>query len=110
MKVAIGSNDKVHVSDKHFGMSKFFIIFEVDEDNNFKKVEERENPYGEGKHKHAETEEIIEVLKDCDVFIGRSMGRESQRRIKEEWNKTPVVLKEVDTVEEAIKLYCSKSL
>ncbi|MGB9809320.1 MAG: NifB/NifX family molybdenum-iron cluster-binding protein, partial [Caldanaerobacter sp.] len=109
-KVAIGSNDKVHLSDKHFGMSKFFIIFEVDEENNFKKVEERENPYGEGKHKHAETEEIMEVLKDCDVFIGRSMGRESQKRIKEEWNKTPVVLKEADTVEEAIKLYCSKSL
>lgn len=110
VKVAVGSNDKVRLSDKHFGMSKFFIIFEVDENNNFKKVEERENPYGEDKHKHAETEEIMEVLKDCDVLIGKSMGKESQRRIKEEWNKTPIVAKEVETVEEAIKLYCEKYL
>ncbi|AEM79229.1 NifB/NifX family molybdenum-iron cluster-binding protein [Thermoanaerobacter wiegelii] len=110
IKVAIGTNDKVHLSDKHFGMSKYFIIFEVDENNSYKKVEERENPYGGDKHKHAETDEIMEVLKDCQVFIGKAMGKESQRRIKEEWNKTPIVVKDVDTVEEAIKFYSQKYL
>ncbi|ERM93119.1 dinitrogenase iron-molybdenum cofactor biosynthesis protein [Caldanaerobacter subterraneus subsp. yonseiensis KB-1] len=110
IKVAIGSNDKIHISEKHFGMRKFFVIFEVDENNSYRKVEERENPYGEGKHKHVETEEIMEVLKDCDVFIGKSMGKESQRRVKEEWNKTPIVAKNVNTVEEAMEIYCKNSL
>jgi len=109
-RIAIGTNDKVNLSNKHFGMSKYFIIYDVDDNDNYIKIEERENPYSEDNHKHADTDEIMGVLSDCQVFIGKAMGKESQKRIKEEWNKIPIAAKDLNTVEEAIELFVKKEL
>lgn len=109
-RIAVGTDDKVNLCDKHFGMSRYFIIYNVDENDNYIRIEERENPYFGDKHKHAETEEIMNVLSDCQVLIGKSMGKESQKKIKEEWGKIPITAKNLDTVEEAVRQYVKNEL
>ncbi|MDN5317136.1 MAG: hypothetical protein PWR08_1261 [Thermoanaerobacterium sp.] len=109
-RIAIGTDDKVNLCDKHFGMSRYFIIYDVDENDNYIRIEERENPYFGDNHRHAETDEIMKVLSDCQVFIGKAMGKESQKRIKEEWGKTSITARNVNTVGEAIELYVKNEL
>lgn len=109
-RIAVGTDDKVNLCDKHFGMSKYFAIYDINDNDNYIRIEERENPYFGDKHKHAETEEIMNVLSDCQVLIGKSMGKESQKKIKEEWGKTSITARNVNTVGEAIELYVKNEL
>ncbi|MBN2456119.1 MAG: hypothetical protein JXB29_06240 [Sedimentisphaerales bacterium] len=75
--VAIGTNDGVSVTSTHFGMSRNYIIYYI-ENGTVKEKRTVTNPYADPeKHKHAETDDIMSVLKGVNVCIGRKMGRKS---------------------------------
>ncbi len=80
MRVAIGTDDLTTIRSGHFGESKYFKIFEV-EDGRATEKEVRKNPFlqpeSEDTHHHGEAKKIMGFLKDCDIFIARSMGLHS---------------------------------
>ena len=80
MRVAVGTDDLNTIRNGHFGESKYFKIFEVEKEK-VTETEIRENPFlkpeSEDTHHHGEAKKIMEFLKDCDIFIARSMGLHS---------------------------------
>ncbi len=97
--IAIGTNDGFKLNDDHFGQSRYYDVYELDEDKCAVKLEARPNPYFEN-HRHAELDEILQVIGDCPVWIGSAMG-------EPEMNYEPVVLEPM-TIDEALKAYLNE--
>jgi len=84
MKIAIASDDQVQIAG-HFGRTKGFLIFSIED----KKISQKEyvlnnfTGHADGHHHHGEHNQshshshggILEALKDCEVVISRGMGR-----------------------------------
>lgn len=104
--IAVGTKDGNLVNDDHFGQSRTFSIFKFDVDH-FEKIEDRDNPYY-GKHVHAKVEDILEIVGDCKIWIGKSMGKGSMKRLKELNYITFITTK--DTVNEAIEEFLKSQL
>lgn len=73
-RIAVGVDQNGGVWNDHFGESPFFNVY--DEKGVF--LEAILNPYGpEGnlEKEHGNPFEIVELLKDCGVLIGRVLGQ-----------------------------------
>lgn len=120
MKIAVVSNDEKTIFS-HFGMSKGFVIFEV-EGQEIKGRDYRPNTFtnhaeygghqgeshhgeGHGSHRHGE---IINALSDCQVVISGGMGGGMYNNLVEAGIKT-YITGETD-VEKAVKLYLEGKL
>lgn len=103
--IAIGTNDGFKLNEDHFGQSRYYDIYELDESKCAVKLEARPNPYYEN-HKHAEVDEILQVIGDCPIWIGAAMGQGSLKKLAE-MNYEPVVLKPM-TIDEALKAYLNE--
>ena len=99
MKIVVGTEDGKKVSRSHFGMSKVFVIYEINNGEVISK-KELENPIVSS-HKHAEAKGIMMILGDNDVFIGRAMGRESVPSLRKKGIKPLLTTKE--SADEAVK-------
>lgn len=99
MLVAIGTVDGENINLEHFGHSKIYVIYDYD-GKEFKKVEERENPYAVD-HMHAKVDEILQIVGDCKVWVGFSMGKSSMKKLNELGYKP--ILVNTDKVEEALE-------
>ena len=99
MKIAVGTDDGLKISKSHFGMSKIFVIFKVI-NGEIIDLRQLENPVV-AKHKHAEADDIVKILGDADIFIGRSMGRASVPRLIE--NSIIPYLTKLDSAREAVE-------
>jgi len=88
MKIAVASDDQEKIA-QHFGRTRGFLIFSVDEDkvtkrtyieNNFTghvRGQHHEHGHNQGhghQHRHSHSS-ILEALQDCEVVISRGMGR-----------------------------------
>ncbi len=82
MKIAVGSDDKKTIRKGHFGESRFYLVFEV-LNGEIKTEELRENPRDLQQNGHGKTSAILELLGDCGILMGRSMGRKSMKKIAE---------------------------
>ncbi len=79
MKVAIGTDDKRTIRKSHFYGSRYFLVIEILNAQVVAK-ELRNNTYVEAekaKEDQGQTERIINLLKDCSLFMARSFGRRS---------------------------------
>jgi len=90
MLVAIGTLDGKKINPDHFGQSRVFVIFNYN-NKTFEKIDERKNPYAE----------ILELLRDCKVWIGKIMGKGSMKKLQELGYK-PILIN-AKTVEETLK-------
>ena len=82
MKLAIGTDDKNSIREGHFGESQFYLIYEIRNGEIFSQ-ELRENPFSIDKnHLHSQAKNIIDLLNDCQIFIGKSMGKKSLYTLK----------------------------
>ncbi len=94
MKIAVGTDDLENIRSGHFGESRFYKIFTI-ENGQILRTEVRENPYvlnAEKEHEHGQAKNIMQLLKDCDVFLARSMGLHSIPRLIEK-GKKPLITK-----------------
>jgi len=76
IKVALGSNDGKSIFPSHMGLSKDFYIYLLSEDGKYEIVEKRKN-ISPKETKHGDTRKmkmVMEILKDCDVFVGRRLS------------------------------------
>ena len=99
MKIVVGTEDGKMVSRSHFGMSKIFVIYEINNGEIISK-KELENPIVSS-HKHAEAKGIVKILGDNDIFIGRAMGRESVPSLLKKGIKPLLTMNE--SADEAVK-------
>ncbi len=114
MRIAVATDDGKVVRFGHFGDAEMYYIYEFD-GQDFKLVEKKENPYTDEKlgiteHNDPRKAKIIyEFLKDCQVFLGHSMGMRN-RKILEEKGILMVALKKKGVpIEDGLKIAVEKA-
>ena len=111
MKIAIGTIDGKLLQKGHFGMSPFFMLYEIDEKGNANFLEQMINPMSDPKlHKHADTEDIMELFPVVDVFIGKRMGKQNKINIKEQYNKIAITYEDLDNVNDALNRFLENEI
>lgn len=82
MKIAIGTDDGKTIRKGHFGESRLYQVYTV-LNGQIRGCEDRENSAKtqEAYSHHGQSQKIAELLKDCDIFLGRSMGRASMKKL-----------------------------
>ena len=113
MKIAIASDDKKTISS-HFGKTKGFVIFEV-ENEKIKNQEYRPNTFtGHARGLEHDDHEIdrhtpiLNALKDCKAVITHGMGKRIYDDLKE--IGIDVFITDETDVETAFELYVSGKL
>jgi predicted Fe-Mo cluster-binding NifX family protein len=123
MKIAIASDDQFEISS-HFGMTKGFVIAEI-EDNKVVSKTYKENTFtghaqhgGEGhnhQHHHENADEhnnkhatILSALSDCQAVISNGMGMRIYNDLKSV-NITPFIT-QVRNVDIAIDMFVNNKL
>ena len=79
--IAIGVENERKMWEDHFGEAPYFDIYDM----TGSRIETRINPYGEfgdQEKKHGDPQQIIQLLSDCSVFIGCSLGKVAKIREK----------------------------
>ncbi len=105
LKVAVGTDDNKKFTNEHFGDSKYFLIYNWDDDG-IHLVEERKNiKFDEETHGDAKkASHISNQLKDVNVLMAKVFGPNIVRIRK---NYVPVVSR-IDIIEEALNLLNSR--
>ena len=80
--IAVGVNKLDKIWHGHFGISPYFLIYNVDGEM----IEKRINPHGAGqghKHEHGDDQPFLikEILHDCKIFVGKQMGEGSKLKL-----------------------------
>lgn len=114
MKIAVASNDGKVISS-HFGRSKGFVIFEIEDG---KILDKKYIPntftghargfHHDGLHHHDSHASIIENLRNCEAVISHGMGRRLYDELVSAGIK--VYVTEETDVDEAVKLYIKGEL
>ena len=102
MKIAVGTDDLSTIRSGHFGESRYYIVF-VLENGQIKSQEIKKNPFilkEASEHAHGQAKNIMKLLNDCDVFLARSMGMHSIPKLIQK-GKKPVITK-INSIDEAI--------
>ena len=76
MRVAFGMENENYLKDGHYGDSKFFLIYEID-DGKITLIERRENSAQVNSEKHGDVDKfraVISQLQDVDAFAAYRMG------------------------------------
>lgn len=74
-KVAVASSDGKYVN-QHFGMTQQFLIFEIDEEGNYKFLELRKNvpACDVGGHTDEAMARSVELISDCKAVLASQIG------------------------------------
>ncbi|OQX84346.1 hypothetical protein B6D60_09525 [candidate division KSB1 bacterium 4484_87] len=103
MKIAVATDDKISIRKGHFGEGRYYLIYEILNGRIFAE-ELRPNPdVIEDKHQHANTEKVMELLNDCQIFMAQSMGRKAIKKLAE--NDIEVIISSVKEAEKAVQFY-----
>lgn len=100
--VAIGTHDRKSMHSDHVGDSEYFAVYEVGPDG-YRLLEYRSNTSPE-ERMHGDPNKakaIMEIVKGCDVLVGRAMGPNFVR-IRDNSPYLPVIVRNRETVEEAV--------
>jgi len=109
MKVAVASDDEKTIAS-HFGRTRGFLIFEIENDK-IKDKEYRQNTFtghAVGMHGVDRRNQIYEALKDCKAVIACGMGMKIYDYLKQQ-NINVFVTEERDA-EKAAELYIKGKL
>lgn len=103
MKLAVGTDDQKTIRRGHFGESKYYLIYEILNGEIYSK-NWRINPFAAGKeHQHGQAKNIMELLHDCQIFMGRSMGKKSLPQIVAK--NIDAIITSIENIEEAVTSY-----
>lgn len=93
IRLCIGSNDGETIATTHMGDTKFFILYDLFENAENRFIEKRGNPARDMEHaKEDKMKEIIESVKDADVFVAQQKSPNFVR-IANKTKYQPVVVK-----------------
>ena len=94
MRLAFGMENENLLSDKHFGDSNFYSIYDLADDDKMEFVSKRTNPLifetdDHEEHDPHKAKKVVALLSDCDVFVAHRMGPNFMK-IKSNSDKFPV--------------------
>ncbi len=102
--IAVAVDEEGKVWGGHFGMAPTYFVY----DRRGRFVESRSNPHGARRGQkvthHDDPRLIVNLLPDCDVFIGRRMGETSRKRLVQNLGVEPVLTDSRDPTE-AVQVY-----
>ncbi len=104
--IAVATDKDCEVWKRHFGITYSFSLFDMN--GNFTK--EVKNPYAiteYGQEHQSKPDLIVELLPQCNVFIGKKMGKDSFEIIKEKLGITPFITSKKAPLD-AVKEYFAK--
>ncbi len=107
MKIAIPTNDRKNVAERT-GQASEFVVFTI-ENRNVIQTEYRKNTHTHEPHAHGHTEnhshdDVIDILKDIDMFYVRKVGPHMTESLEE--GKIPyTILDQTFTVSEVVAKY-----
>jgi nitrogen fixation protein NifX len=101
-KVAVASTDGISINE-HFGRSKEFLIYEVDEGGEYTFLERRENipPDSKDSHSHI-VSTTAELLADVEVVLVKQIGPGAEQELR---NKGVIALSVNSSIEKALHAY-----
>ena len=82
VKIAIPTNDGIHIFPKMLGMAKEIFIYEIVNGKEFKLIEKRTNPY-ERTMQHFKTLDVYDLISDCSVIISGHIGKKGIKSLEE---------------------------
>ena len=103
MKLALGSDNQKTIRHGHFGESKYYLVYEILNGEIYSK-NWRINPFAAGKeHQQGQVKNIIELLHDCQIFMGHSMGKKSLPQIVTQ--NIDAIITSIEDIDEAVISY-----
>lgn len=81
IKIAVPSNDGLHIFAGMLGRARKFYIYERIGRGNINFLEIRNNPYT-STNQHLKTLDVYELLRDCSVILSASIGRKGIARLE----------------------------
>lgn len=102
-KVAVASTDGISINE-HFGRSKEFLIYEVDEKGEYTFLERRENISSDAAqdlHGHI-VSTTAELLSDVEVVLAKQIGPGAEQELR---NKGILALSVNSSIEKALQAY-----
>jgi predicted Fe-Mo cluster-binding NifX family protein len=84
MKIAVGTDDGKTIRKGHFGSSRYYRIVEI-LNGEIASKELRRNSYVEAENAtrhHGQSRQILDLLKDCSLFIAGSMGKNPPLKLR----------------------------
>jgi nitrogen fixation protein NifX len=100
-KVAVASTDGIMINE-HFGRSKEFLIYEVDEDGTYKFLERRENTTHESNGHDQTIQTTAQLLADVEVVLVKQIGPGAEQELR---SKGVIALPVNSTIEKALQAY-----
>ncbi len=82
-KIAVASSDGKFINE-HFGRSKQFLIFEVEDTGEYRFLELRKNipPCNSGEHGEDQMDKTILSLADCRIVLVSRIGPGAERKLQ----------------------------
>jgi len=103
MKLAVGSDAQKTIRHGHFKESKYYLVYEILNGEIYSK-NWRINPFAaEKEHHHGEAKNIMELLHDCQIFMGKSMGANSLLKIVAK--NVDAIITSIEDIDEAVTSY-----
>lgn len=101
MKLAVGTDDKKTICKDHFEASRHYLVFEI-LNGEIVSEELRENPYTSVNklNNHGQTDRILDLLKDCSLFLGKRMEKKSLAQIASQ--NIDVIITTIENVDDAV--------
>lgn len=101
-KIAVASTDGIAINE-HFGRAKEFLIYQVEEDGEYKLLEKRQtnNKETEGTAGHSVQSKIL-LLSDIEVILVNQIGDEAQRLLQ---SKGIIVFAINGSIDKSLKAY-----
>jgi len=105
MKIAIATDDGNTIRKGHFGSSRYYRIIEILNGEITGRELRGNSPVGNenATGHHSQAQKIIDLLKDCSLFIAGSMGKKSSSEITA--RHIDCIITELKTVDLAVSRY-----
>ncbi len=104
MKIAVATDDTINIRKGFFGRSAYFRVIEF-LNGSITGSENRLNPYAADVpgRPGSQTHKIVELLDDCELFMGSSMAKEALPILKA--HKIDCIITDQEVVDLAVQLY-----
>jgi len=81
VRIAVPTNDGINIFPKMLGMAKEMFIYEIENGDQFKLIEKRNNPFA-NTMQHLKTLDVYELLDDCSIVISTLIGKKGITRLQ----------------------------
>jgi len=82
IRIAVPTNDEIHIFSKMLGMAKYLFIYEIENGENLKLIEKRENPFA-ATMQHLKTLDVYDLIADCSIIVSAHIGKKGITRLQE---------------------------